>query len=54
MSQFIPQNTHETEFYQWVFENCIYKLYHIPNNKTDKPFASYNVYLAWWIKQCQK
>jgi hypothetical protein len=44
MSQYTTSN--ETKFYQWVFEVCNYKLHHA-QNKTNKPFASYNVYREW-------
>lgn len=50
-SQFIPQRNHEAKFYQWVFVNCGWKLHHIQDNKTDKSFASFNVYMAWKTKQ---
>jgi hypothetical protein len=50
MSQFTTSN--ETKFYQWVFENCNWKLNkYTQRGKVEHPFASYEIYITWMTRQ---
>jgi|LakMenE18May11ns_1017448.scaffolds.fasta_scaffold9115075_3 hypothetical protein len=41
----------ETQFYQWVFEHCNWRLSHTQESKSEVPFASKEVFTVWYLKK---
>lgn len=44
----------ETQFYQWVFQHCNWRLSRVQASKSEVPFASREVFTTWYHKKLGK